>query len=103
MPLEGDEVGDPVRMAALWAHLPRDSRTVSRRAPDARWSDGEWMLWAVEFGVRRIAWMLSADGSKGRNRPRPLETPGEVAEARRKAESALSSRDEIDRILGMGV
>lgn len=59
------------------------------------------MLWSIEYGVRRIAWMLSEDGAKGRNEPRPLDTPGQAADARRRAESALSARDEIDRILGM--
>lgn len=93
---------DPLRMAELWLHLPRESRTVRRHSPDAAWGDAERMLWAIEHGVRCLAWMLSADGAKGRNRPRALETPGEAAEARRRAESALSNRGEIDRILGMG-
>lgn len=91
-----------MRMAALWAHLPRESRTVARRSPDSRWSEGDWMLWRIEHDVRRLAWMLSEDGAKGRNAPRPLETPGQAAEARRRAENALSARGEIDRILGMG-
>lgn len=90
-------------MAALWAYLPRDSRTAARRAPDALWGEAEWMLWAIEFNVRKLAWMLSEDGGKGRNRPNPLETPGQAADARRRAESALSARCEIDRILGMEV
>lgn len=92
-----------MRLAALWANLPRESRAVARRSPDARWSDAEWMLWALEYDVRSLAWRLSEDGRKGRNMPRPLDTPGQVADARRKAERALSSRDEIDRMLGMEV
>lgn len=92
-----------MRAATLWSQLPRESRTVARRAPDAMWGEAEWMLWSIEHAVRTIAWMLSEDGAKGRNAPAPLETPGQAADARRRAESALSAREEIDRILGIGV
>lgn len=101
LPVEGDEVDDPVRMAALWRYLPRESRTVQRRSPDDRWSETDRLLWSIEYGVRCLAWMQSKDGSKGHNKPRPIETPGQSASAHKRAKSALSSRSEIDRILGL--
>ena len=52
-----------MRMAALWAHLPRESRTVARRSPDSRWSEGDWMLWRIEPVVGRLAWWLSVVGA----------------------------------------
>lgn len=89
------------RLALLWSQLPRDSRVARLHSPDLTWGEGEWLAWAVEAGVRRLCWMLSEDGRRGRNAPRPLPTPGERARNEARRDAALSARADIDRALGL--
>lgn len=91
-------------MGEYWAQLPRESRTSRLLAPDSAWGDAEWLLWSVEHSLRVLVWrQVTRDGQKGRNMPRPIDTPRQVADARRRRDSALAARAEIDRALGMTV
>lgn len=67
-------------------------------SPALEWSDETYLLARVEYLLRCVQWMLSEDGARGTNRPRPLATP---AQAARDAElAAATDFDFIDRILG---
>lgn len=88
-------------MAALWEHLPETSRTVRALSPDMGWTTAEWMLWHIEYDVRLCHWASHYDKKHPTPKPRPLETPGQVAEARRRRDNALAAKAEIDRALGM--
>ena len=94
-------MGDGTRYGVLWSQLPSDSRTARAECPDLVWGDAERLLWSVEYSLRVIAWQRTKDGSKGRNRPKPLQTPMERARNRRNRDEAIANKEEIDRILGM--
>jgi len=70
--------------AALAAHLPRESACVRAVAPEAAWDDATYLLAAIEYDLRVLAWQNSKDGAKGRNKPRPVQTPADVARVRDK-------------------
>ena len=70
--------------AALAANLPRESATVRAVSPEAAWSDATYLLAAIEYDLRVLAWQNSKDGMKGRNRPKPVQTPADVARVRDK-------------------
>lgn len=99
--LDGEEFDDLPRCALLWSALPRESRCARLARPDLAWSDAEHMLHSIEYSMRVLVWMGSRDGEKNRNRPKPWDTPGQLAEGRRRADSALAHRAEIDAVLGM--
>ncbi len=88
-------------MAALWEHLPAASRTVRALNPDAQWTSSEWLLWHVEYDMRLCHWAGHYDRKNPTPKPKPLETPGQVDEARRRRDNALAARAEIDARLGM--
>lgn len=101
LPLEADD-SDCTRWAMLWHALPRESRTARRKVPDFEWSVGEHMMNRAAYFLDLIAWRLvTKDGAKGRNAPKPQKTPGERAEAERHRANAEAARGEIDRILGI--
>lgn len=54
------------------------------------WTDEMHMLSAAEFRLRVLAWQKTEDGSKGRNKPTPMEPPRYVHEAQ--AEAAQLTR-----------
>ncbi len=89
-------------MALLWDMLPAESRTARRQRPELEWSPAAYMLWRIEHQLRLMAWGMSDRKSRPQREPQPLKTPGQLAEARAKARSALASRAEIDAILGIG-
>lgn len=98
---EPDEWPCLARHALLWSALPRESRCARRLAPSGEWGQAEYLLWQVEYDLRVLAWQNTRDGKRGRNRPRPLQTPGERAENTRRAAAALSQRDEIASSFGI--
>ena len=81
--------------------LPKESRTARCDCPDLIWSDAERLLWSIEYSLRILTWQKSKDGSKGRNRPRPLQTPMERHRNRQAADAAIAHKAEIDKVLGM--
>lgn len=70
-------------------------------APDAAWTDAEWLLRSIEFQLRVVAWRQTKDGQRGRHQPRPLDTPGQVADARARRDRALAARAEIAAAFGI--
>lgn len=96
-----DAVEDGTRWGILWEQLPADSRLARLAAPDLAWGDAERLLHMMEYHLRVLVWQRSKDGSKGRNRPKPLQTPEERRRHREAADAALAHRAEIDRQLGM--
>lgn len=93
---------DPERMALLWHQLPAGSRTARAQAPELEWGTSEYLLWKIEYQLRLFVWGLGYDKRHPTPEPRPIATPGQMAEARRRRDEALAAREEIDRILGMG-
>ena len=70
--------------ATLAAHLPQESACVRVASPEAAWDDATYLLAAIEYDLRVLAWQNSRDGAKGRNKPRPVQTPADVARVRDK-------------------
>lgn len=89
-------------MACLWSQLPAQSRCVVKYNPEAEWDDTIYILNSMEFALRNIVWLLSKDGRKNRNKPKPRITPGEHAKREKARDNALEHKTEIDRILGIG-
>ena len=100
LPIEPTD-DDCTRWSLLWYALPRASRTARRQSPELRWGDCEYMLAMAVHALEVIAWQRTKDGQHNRNRPKPLRTPAERAEAERRRDNALSAREDIDKILGM--
>ena len=62
----------PLRTAAVFAQgLPEDAR-IMRRLTGAKTGRDTLLLAAIADRLALIAWMLSEDGKKNRNRPRPI-------------------------------
>lgn len=62
----------PLRTAAVFAQgLPENSR-IMRRLTGAQADRDTLLLAAIADRLSLIAWMLTEDGGKGRNRPRPI-------------------------------
>ena len=72
------------RAASLAAQLPRESRTVARQDPRARWGDAEYLL---ALAVDNLAFMRYERTGKGR-KPKPVERPRKRA-AKRQAERTV--------------
>lgn len=84
--------------ASLMVQLPQTSRVAKALNPDNEWSDAEYLLAAIEYDLRVLIWQKTKDGQKNRNRPKPTETPHDVAEKRRRVEGF--DKDFIDSVLG---
>lgn len=89
------------RMALLWRQLPAESRTAKLQAPALQWETEAYLLWQIEFQLRNLIWALQYDKRHPTPKPQPIQTPAQLAEARRKRDAALDAREEIDRALGM--
>lgn len=102
--LDIDEVGRGIRIrraASLCAHLPRGSRTVRRLDPDSEWATEAHFLARIEHECRALLWSKTKDAEKGRNFPKPMPTPAQRAETRRKYEG--TDYEEVARVLGVPV
>lgn len=78
--LGGMGVDYPISHAAsLAVCLPRESATVRAECPEAAWDDSTYLLAAIEYDLRVLAWQNSKDGAKGKNKPKPVQTPADVA------------------------
>lgn len=86
-----------LRAAILCEQLPRDSRTKRAISPALSWSDESYLLARCDYILRVIAWMFSADGSKGVNKPEPIKTPADIAANTERVES--TDFDFVDSIL----
>lgn len=62
------------------------------------WTDDQKFLVAQEYQLRIANWMQSRDGSKGRNRPKPLEVPkGRYQEEQEALAKEAKYADKVDR------
>lgn len=59
------------------------------------------MLWRIEHQLRSLAWGMGDPKKRDKRPPEPIPTPGQLADIKRRRESALRHRREIDMILGM--
>lgn len=104
LPLPEDAEGldfDMLRWSVLWEGLPRESRTARRLDASLEWSPTDYLLHSIEFSARWLQWARTKDGARGRNAPKPIQTPGERQRNRQRADAALARRKAIDRVLGM--
>ena len=83
--------------AALAAQLPRESRCFRHDNPGAWWSEGEYMLAEIAYGIAILAWQRSKDGAKGVNKPRRIESPAHRAEMERRVGS--TDFEHIDEVM----
>ena len=86
--------------AACAAHMPRDSACVRAVSPEAAWSDETYLLAAIEYDLRVLAWQNSKDGAKNRNKPKRMQTPADVERIKQKAEN--TDFRAIAEALGLG-
>lgn len=86
--------------AALCACLPPDSAVTRAQNPAALWSDATYLLSAIEYDLRVLAWQNTKDGSKGIRPPRRMQTPADVARVARKMERTDVAS--VAEILGLG-
>lgn len=87
------------RACSLAARLPQGSRVIKKLNPRALWSDEAYLLHAIEFDLRSIAYGLS-DG-KG-DKPKPIRTPEEVRTTINKMKNSRA-RALVDSILKGGI
>lgn len=91
-----------MRYAILFEQLPVESRYLRKHCPDLEWRASDYLLRSIDYTLRLLNWGFSKDAQKGRNKPQPIKTPGEIAAAEERKEHALANRSEIDAILGIG-
>lgn len=100
--LDGMGVGySHAHAAALMMQLPLDSRISRKLNPDNEWSDDTYLLSAIEYDLRVLIWQNTKDAQRNRNKPKPNETPRDLAKKRDRA--AGFDKDFIDKILGKEV
>lgn len=95
LPLE-DGVPDLARMAVLWEQLPAGSRTARAQSPTLQWGTAEYLLWQIEYQVRALGWALSYDKKHPTPKPKPIQTPAQLADAHRRQESALALKERME-------
>lgn len=90
-------------LAAMAKHLPRDSATQLAVDPESSaWGLNEQLLALVADYLAWLQWAKTEDGSKNRNRPRPIPRPGVEDESRevRTFGSDPVALDALDEFLG---
>lgn len=94
-----DEMGErfsTLHAADLLVELPDDSRTMMRGSDGGAWTFDRTLAAMQLNALNTIAWLQSADGQKGRNRPRPV---GPFAKKPRRIEAMAMTVEELDEIL----
>lgn len=86
-----------LRLATLCVQLPRDARVRVADEPDAAWDDGTQLMRAVDYRLQCIMRMLAGKGPK----PKPAQTPGEVARMKHMADTAATNKALVDEVLGL--
>lgn len=90
--------------AALAAQLPESGRLKRAIDPALRWGEAEYMLSSIEYSLRVLLWRETRDAKRGANRPKPIPTPAEESELRRKLEATdvgfVNSR--LKEVIGHG-
>lgn len=86
--------------AVLAAQLPAESRCVRAENPAHEWTQADYILAEIAYGVAILAWQRSKDGARNINHPKRMPTPASRAEMERKA--AATDFGYIDEILKGG-
>lgn len=84
--------------AVLLDQLPSDSRVRVKRDPNAEWNEQTRILAHIEYSLRLLLWSRTKDAQYGKNKPKPLPSPGERAERRERIEGA--DKAFVDKVLG---
>lgn len=84
--------------AVLLQQLPSRSRVARQENPQLEWGETENMLALIEFWVHCIWWGMTKDGSKGVNKPKPIEPP--YVEILKKRRLDGTNKAFVDEILG---
>lgn len=87
--------------AVLMTQLPHGSRLGRRLNPDNEWEDAVYFLAAIEYDLRVLAWQNTKDAQRNRNKPKPNETPHDLAKKRERAKAF--DKGLVDSILGKEV
>lgn len=104
LPIEDtDDIKDFKRCAMLWQALPKQSRTAQRLDPNNLWDDATRLLHSIEYMTRVLAWMNTKAAQRGRNAPKPLQTPAERVINQRRANAAKEHKQEIADALGVRI
>lgn len=97
--LDGMGIGySHAHAAALMSQLPATSRVARALDPAAEWDDATYLLSAIEYDLRVLIWQKTKDAQRNRNRPKPNDTPKDIAVKRERAKGF--DRKYIDSILG---
>jgi hypothetical protein len=89
------------RLLILVERLPQDSATTRAiQGEDAAWSLADHLMAAAVDALNIANWQRSEDGSKGRNRPRPIPRPGVHDGTTRYGRGNGMTREELDKRLG---
>ena len=86
--------------AALAAQLPFESRCMRAEHPELEWTQADYILAEIAYGVSIIAWQRSKDGARNINHPKRIQTPASRAEMMRKVSE--TNFDYIDELLKGG-
>lgn len=86
--------------AVLMLQLPTSSRVARKLNYGNEWDDATYMLAAIEYDLRVLIWQKTKDAQHNRNKPKPNETPHDIARKRERAEGFDKSF--IDSILKGG-
>lgn len=86
--------------AVLASQLPPNARCMAKLSPNLAWTQERAALERLDYHVRYLMWMLSKDGAKGVNRPKPPETPSQVQERTDQIIETQHNRALVERLLG---
>lgn len=84
--------------AALMAQLPRSSRVAKALDPSNEWDDATYLLSIIEYDLRVLIWQNTKDAQRNRNKPKPNDTPRDIAKKMERAKGF--DREFIDKVLG---
>ena len=85
-------------------HLPADAALVRHiRGDDSAWDLQSHLLALIADTARLHLWLVSRDGQKNRNRPKPIPRPGvdDGVERTRIGGTTIKPAAEVAAILGM--
>lgn len=97
----GLDEGGWLRCSELYARLPRESIAARRADPDNGWPVEALLLRDVEFRLHNLVWLMSDEGRRGVNAPRPIPTPGDGARAEQARADAAAAKADIAGIFGI--
>lgn len=86
-------------LLALIQHRPRGSALSRALDPRAEWSVTDYLLANAADALAWLVWAKTKDGSKNRNRPKPIPRPGSVEDNGRMTDVQSMDVDELKAFL----